>query len=266
MKSPFPGMDPYLEAHWGDVHASIAIYARNQLQPQMPPDLKVRVEEYIAVEDVDDEEIRHVAPDVRIVESTLPLSSGAATAVVDAETLTDDDQPLLVRNYVEQPTQREIRIVDARDGGRIITAIEILSPTNKGSGRRDYRKKQREFLEAGVSLVEIDLQRAGSWVLAARKEAVKKAYRGPYRICVIRATDQHVAEMYRATYASRLPRLRIPLRPSEPDVRLDLQAVIDQAYRDGGYGDTDYSREPDPPLSPEEAKWVDKLLREQGRR
>lgn len=267
MKSPFPGMDPYLECHWGDVHASLAIYARNQLQPQMPADLKVRVEEYIAVEDPEDEAgTRHVAPDVRIVESGHPAIPGAAAAVAEPEIATDADKPLLVPIYVEPPTQREIRIIDTREGGRIVTAIEILSPTNKGSGRRDYRRKQQEFLDAGVNLVEIDLQRAGSWVLAARKEAVKKAYRGPYRICVIRATDQHTAEMYRATYAERLPRIAIPLRPSDPDVRLDLQAVVDQAYRDGNYGDTDYTNEPDPPFSPEEAMWADRLLKTAGRR
>ena len=32
MPSPFPGMDPYLEAHWRDVHASLIIYARDALQ------------------------------------------------------------------------------------------------------------------------------------------------------------------------------------------------------------------------------------------
>ena len=36
MPSPFPGMDPYLEQHWGDVHTSLVIYARNQLQKVLP--------------------------------------------------------------------------------------------------------------------------------------------------------------------------------------------------------------------------------------
>jgi hypothetical protein len=34
MKSPFPGMDPWLEAHWGDVHARLIVEASNQLQRQ----------------------------------------------------------------------------------------------------------------------------------------------------------------------------------------------------------------------------------------
>jgi hypothetical protein len=28
MPNPFPGMDPYLEAHWSDVHARLVIIVR----------------------------------------------------------------------------------------------------------------------------------------------------------------------------------------------------------------------------------------------
>jgi hypothetical protein len=31
MKSPFPGMDPYLEAHWLDVHPRLIVGAAKQL-------------------------------------------------------------------------------------------------------------------------------------------------------------------------------------------------------------------------------------------
>ena len=34
MASPFPGMDPYLEQFWGDVHHALITYARDQLQPE----------------------------------------------------------------------------------------------------------------------------------------------------------------------------------------------------------------------------------------
>jgi hypothetical protein len=67
MPSPFPGMDPYLEAHWGDVHASLIIYAREQLQKELPRDLRARVGERVFVE-ADDQQSRAVYPDVRIYE------------------------------------------------------------------------------------------------------------------------------------------------------------------------------------------------------
>jgi hypothetical protein len=37
MPSPFPGMDPYLEAYWGDAHVGLIAYARDQLNQHLPP-------------------------------------------------------------------------------------------------------------------------------------------------------------------------------------------------------------------------------------
>jgi len=43
-------MDPYLEAHWRDVHASLIIYARDALQGVLPGSLRARVEERVLPE------------------------------------------------------------------------------------------------------------------------------------------------------------------------------------------------------------------------
>ena len=67
MPSPFPGMDPYLESHWGDIHARIVIYACDQLQPALPKPLIARVEERVFVESALDSR-RALVPDVRIIE------------------------------------------------------------------------------------------------------------------------------------------------------------------------------------------------------
>lgn len=58
--------------------------------------------------------------------------------------------------------------MDAGSGDRVITAIEVLSPSNKapGEGQTLYRRKQGERAEGKVSLVEIDLLRGGERVLA----------------------------------------------------------------------------------------------------
>ena len=47
MQSPFPGMDPYLEQHWGDVHHSLVTFAQGSLNEQLPADLRARVEERV---------------------------------------------------------------------------------------------------------------------------------------------------------------------------------------------------------------------------
>lgn len=43
MRSPFPGMDPYLERHWSDVSTSLLVYACDHIQEQLPDDLVARV-------------------------------------------------------------------------------------------------------------------------------------------------------------------------------------------------------------------------------
>ena len=81
MKSPFPGMDPYLEAHWGDVHARLIVYASNQINAQLPDDLQARVEEDVAVTE-DDQKTRTLYPDVRVVEESVVPPGEATEAAV----------------------------------------------------------------------------------------------------------------------------------------------------------------------------------------
>jgi hypothetical protein len=257
-------MDPYLEAHWGDVHTSLITYARDLLRPQLPGDLKVRVEESIAVHDSDDDERPEVYfPDVRIVEKPLSSSPGPAESSSLAVA-----EPILVPRQAEPPTDRSLQIIDTRSGNRIVTTIEILSPANKidAAGRSAYRKKQRKLAQSNVNLVEIDLLREGSYVLIAPWDAVPRSCRGTYRIAVSRASDPENVEMYRVPLRQRLPRIRIPLRPGDSDAVLDLQSLIDAAYENGGYHDTDYRLDPVPPLSPEDSEWAAAVLRDAQRR
>ncbi len=67
MSSPFPGMDPYLEQFWRDIHARCIIYAADQVQAHLPPDLRARVEERVVVEPALGT-VRSVYPDIRVVE------------------------------------------------------------------------------------------------------------------------------------------------------------------------------------------------------
>jgi hypothetical protein len=160
-------------------------------------------------------------------------------------------------------------IYDAGTDGRLVTAIEILSPTNKGDAddQLEYRNKRREFLRAGVSVVEIDLLRGGTSVLYA--PAGDRARRDPaeYYVSVVRGWRQGQAEVYPVSLRERLPTVRVPLRRTDPDATLDLQPLVDAAYRNGAYSRTiDYRREPTPPLSAEHAGWANALLAAAGKR
>ena len=47
--------------------------------------------------------------------------------------------------------------------GKLVTVIEVLSPTNKshGAGRKKYCKNRNRIFDSNTSLIEIDLLRAG---------------------------------------------------------------------------------------------------------
>ena len=105
-KNPFPGMNPWLEEHWGDVHTSLTTYARDQLQPRLPSGLRARIEEYVAVESEDDPDAprSRFSPDVRVMErpETREEPGGVATALAVAPAA----EPLLVRRQTEPETLR----------------------------------------------------------------------------------------------------------------------------------------------------------------
>jgi hypothetical protein len=162
--------------------------------------------------------------------------------------------------------ERHVSIVDS--GGKVITAIEFVSPWNKVGikGQEKYARKQTNYLAAGINLVEIDLVRQGSYVLVAPDEMIPEQLRTPYLACVYRNEKPDQVEVFRVPLRKRLPNIPVPLRPGEPDAVLQLQPLIDDCYRDGRHHRTNYCVEPKPPLSKEDADWADALLREQGYR
>jgi hypothetical protein len=264
MKSPFPGMDPYLEQHWLDVHSSLVIYARDQLQGGLPRDLVARVEERVYLEKEGEAE-RNIFPDVRVFERDKGGGGGAAVAVQDDIDLA---KPVIVEFADEPITETFIKILDASSGNRVITVIEFISPTNKipGTGYKKYRQKQKALKKAGVTLVEIDLLRGGNRVLSVPLSRIKFRDRTRYQAIVRRGWQWHQAEVYPLPLHQRLPAIPIPLRKKDADTRLNLQALIEQSYQNGRYYDIDYSEAADPPLEGHDAEWADALLRQAGKR
>jgi hypothetical protein len=253
MKSPFPGMDPYLEQHWLDVHARLVLYACDQLEDQLPGSLIARVEERVVFE-TEESSDHWIYPDVRVFEASSRSSAKAA-----ALSRTSASEPFIVPYHSEPATETFIQILDPKSGNRLVTVIEVLSLANKlpGKGQRDYRRKQSELQEHRVNLVEIDLLRRGNRVLLLPFTRIPRHVRTTYQACVWRASKPDQCEVYRAPLRSPLPTIRIPLRSKDKDIRLDLQAIIDLAYRKGRYrASIDYDDSPDPPLPPTEAKWA----------
>ena len=261
MASPFPGMDPYLERHWRDVHSRLVPYSSDALNAVLPPDLFSRVEERVAIEP-EDELARLVVPDVRVSEAE-PGPSGqhpAAAASAVAE-------PVVLFAQIEPLTERYVTVIDAHTG-RLVTVLEFISPTNKrpGEGLRDYAGKRRELLNAGVNVVEVDLVRQGNWAALLLPHVAHPRHHTAYRVTTRRLERPGQVDLFPIGLRSRLPIIPIPLRPADADVTLDLQAMLDQVYRNARYDHTNYRQPCDPPLEGEDAAWADKVLREAGRR
>lgn len=260
MRGPFPGMDPYLEKHWRDVHARLVHDACNAIQGQLASDLRARIDERLIVERPLDQ-ARAIHPDVRVFERG---QAGRPSAPIGGVALAE---PLVIA--IDEPVaQRFVQIIDLSTGGRVVTVIEFLSPSNKvaGMGRVQYQRKQQECRDADVNLVEIDLTRTGERELLYPTANLPSDYQTPYLACVYRGFGASRCEIYRMPLRERLPAIRIPLRPTDPDAVLDIQALVDQAYRDGRYDDIDYSEPVRPPLAPEDAAWADALLLTAGKR
>jgi hypothetical protein len=114
--------------------------------------------------------------------------------------------------------------------------------------------------------VEIDLTRSGRRTLAVPEDRVPASHRTTYQVRVFRCQARARFEVYRVLLMLRLPTIRIPLRPTDPDVLLDLQSLVDQCYAMGRYDDLNYGGQPDPPLHGDEAALVEDLLKAKGLR
>ena len=213
MRSPFPGMDPYLEQFWGDLHQTMINRSRASIQKQLPADLVARVDERVVVEPADPLS-RKIIPDVRVVERglreqpVLRTSNGIAVA-----------EPLVVHIVQDEPERQGfIEIIDLGSGRRVITIIEVLSPSNKlpGTGRDLYLRKQEELRQGGVSLVEINLNRTGSHVFMVPLDRIPEGQATPYAACIRRAWKPFDVEYYRFPMRKHCPPSPSPYGPTIP--------------------------------------------------
>lgn len=251
-------MDPWLESHWGDLHHRIVQYSCDLIAEQLPDSLFAAVEETVYLL-ASDEDIGRVRPDASVFDSGRsggPAARSSAGGVAVAE-------PLRIRVSESPAVLGHIEIRKFEGDQPLVTAIEVISPTNKldARNRRRYVQKREAYYAAGVSVVEIDLLRSGEPLIDVPWERVNPSQIALYNACIRRAlpADADIeVEYYPLSIRSRLPRLAIPLRTTDVDVVLDLQLPIDRAYEMGRYRmRLDYSTSaPGPTLSAEDNAWV----------
>lgn len=266
----FPGMDPYLEDPllWPGFHNRLVVYLADQLQPQLRPRYIAAVEDRVFLEETP----RAIIPDVWVRErSDFATESGGgvamleATAVATDESELDADEELLISLSDLDEHESYIEILDRQSGQRVVTIIEVLSPSNKafGRGRESYKAKQREVLGSTAHLVEIDLLRDGEHTVAVPQSAVEQYRTYDYLVSINRARGfRSDFNTYPRSLRERLPRIRIPLANGDRDVTLDVQAAIAQTYEAGSYRDRlKYNTDCVPPLRAEDQAWATELIR-----
>lgn len=247
MASPFPGMDPYLEQPdvWHEFHESLCSAILAHLAGRLPDPYFVRGDATIYVKDDDGGERRLGRPDGFIGGVARTNEMTAATAVLPAPATTVLPDP-------DSYTETTIEIHDSRRR-RVVTAIEVLSPSNKdpNDDYRRYAAKPLAYLRAGVSLVEIDLLRGGE-----RPRTLRPLPPCDYVVLVARAADHPSAGVWPIQLRDRLPEIPVPLSPPDADVTIDLQAMMTAAYDSRSFRKFIYDGEPSPALGGEDAVWA----------
>jgi Protein of unknown function (DUF4058) len=254
MPPPFPGMDPYLEdaVVWGDYHTTFLLHLRAEISARLPERYAARLDRYVWIHEADDDEkpvLRE--PDVFVSDEGGPAAS---TAVVALNAPSTSMMPA-----VRRQGHRYLKIVDAL-GKRVVTVIEILSPSNKtpGDDRDAYLAKRGEYLASGANFVEINLLRGGRQSPMGQPPPPKS----DYCVVVSQAAEYPKAGVWPFGLRDPLPTIPIPLTAGDNPIQVDLGVCHEKTCRDGQYGkDIDYSGSPPPPpLSPEDQAWLRELL------
>jgi hypothetical protein len=250
MPSPFPGMDPYLESWiWGDFHSNMISALGEQLNGKLPRRYIANTELYVWREDPPrGDRLLIGRPDVHVADQRPGTGVGAAVAVVPS--------PITTLLPGVEVRQRYLRIVDDAER-RIVTVVELLSPSNKGSHREAYRFKRDEYIASGVNLLELDLLRSG-----VRPPLGNPAPPiGDYYALVSRAEEPSLLRIWPISIRESLPLLPVPLDPGEPEVLLDVRAAMDHVYDKWRYGEQlNYGRPPVPALREPDGSWARDLL------
>ena len=268
MRSPFPGMDPFIESCglWEDFHDELTGEIKAALARLVPDHYVVRYGERSYVALVTSEEIglpdrRSSQADVAIAFATgKNPSPGTAAAVAELPAIGTEDTPVTMRALIEMEFRESfVEIYQLRPERRLVTTVEVLSPSNKrykSPGWFRYCRKRQAHLEGYANLVEIDLLRGG------RRMPMEDEWpESPYYVLVSRKPTAPQCLVWPAYCLRPLPEIPIPLSPPDADVPLALQPMVEAIYERSRYAlDIDYRQRCRPRLDPAHTQWLREQL------
>jgi len=261
MSSPFIGMNPYLENPelWSSVQSRLIVAIADALSDIISQDYRIEIEKRTYWSDDTGEDLLIGIPDVALLSSA--AKNKDAKAIKDTNSIAIAERTTIKPTRILLPTSEEIneRYLEIREAktGKVITAIELLSPKNKkaGEGREAYLRKRQRIFQTQTHLIEIDLLRIHPSFLQAQIPL------SDYRILISRSYERPSADLYAFSIRDRIPDLPIPLRQGELEPILDLQSLIHQVYQRGRYElAIDYSQLPKPALNEEDLIWFRSVI------
>ena len=197
MPSPFPGMDPYLEnPHlWPDVHHSLASQIRDQLNDVLPGEFFAQMEQRMEVGIVNEDEAEDISryiPDVSINAAAWSDRGGSAAVIDQPRATVSPSEEWDVDVKMHKHLFVEVREASGRH--RLVTLIEIVSPSNKrGKDRKAFIDKQNEVIASDASFVQIDLLRTGRRILPSDEidqRLKRRKIHADYLVLIGRAWDR----------------------------------------------------------------------------
>lgn len=259
MRSPFPGMDPFLESQeWEDFHATLNTVVRELLSPRLEPQYVVRVERRVYVEVPGDRAVLYRRSDIALL-----ATSEAAGELEQVAATTATLEPFESETPMPQERRETYLVIRLRENMEVVTVLETLSPANKrpgGDGRREYLSKREAVLQSQAHLVEFDLLRGG-----LRLPMGTPIPEADYYAIVSRRHQRPKAAVYAWTLRDRLPTIPVPLRKEDPDVPLDLQEAFAIVYARARYDlSLRYDLPLEPPPSDDDARWLRTRLAQPG--
>lgn len=254
MKTPFPGMDPYLEhpSLWPDVHNSLIAAIRDDLSAKVAPRYYVGLERRAYLVSPDDI-VLVGRPDIALV-PTGPFQPRRVLPLADIAVL-EVDVPM-----ADEVGENFLEIHEVKTG-ELVTIIELLSPANKlmGQGRKEYEEKRAHVFRSRTNLVEIDLLRAGQPM-----PVVGRLIKRDYCVLVSRGSQRPRARLYAFSLRQPIPPFYVPLLPGDTEPEVDLGQILHALYQRARFDlRLDYTEPPVPPLSDEDALWASELLANQ---
>jgi len=259
MASPFPGVDPYVEAQGltDGLQWAFATYCSDALN-------SILSEQYVAHLGKDSYWLDPAEAEPALSEPTVPQEPRRIPAAGDSPLAENAGASAMLEPFLVQlPREREeyrtvwIEILQWKDRSRI-ALIEILSPINKtGEGSHQYLRKRRDMIRRKIHLVELDLLLSGN-----RLPIEQPLPSGDYYAMVSRAGNHPESDLYAWTLRDPFPSIPIPLSRPDPDVMLDLGAVYSHTYERGRFDRRiDYAISPTTVKKPVDRAWAERTAK-----